>query len=74
MSDSQIPVNKALLNRVDKAIRGTRTSRSAFVAQALRDALRRRELERKHLEGYRKHPVQPGEFDVWEKEQVWGEP
>ena len=30
-------------------------------------------LERKHAEGYAKYPVKPGEFDVWESEQVWGE-
>ncbi|MEZ4832626.1 MAG: hypothetical protein R2873_11625 [Caldilineaceae bacterium] len=27
------------------------------------------ELEQKHLEGYQRHPVQPGEFDVWIDEQ-----
>jgi hypothetical protein len=28
--------------------------------------------EMKHAKGYARHPVQPGEFDGWENEQVWG--
>jgi hypothetical protein len=31
------------------------------------------EMERKQAEGYAKYPVQPGEFDIWEAEQVWGD-
>lgn len=30
-------------------------------------------LERKHAEGYAKHPAEPGEFEVWEDELVWGD-
>jgi hypothetical protein len=30
-----------------------------------------KELEKQHREGYTKHPVQAGEFDLWENEQVW---
>jgi hypothetical protein len=40
----------------------------------LQDALERlqqRVLEDRHREGYRRHPVKRGEFDVWVKEQVW---
>jgi hypothetical protein len=28
-------------------------------------------LEHKHRKGYTEKPVKPGEFDVWENEQVW---
>ena len=38
-------------------------------------AMARREIdmERRHAEGYARHPVKPGEFDLWEAEQQWGE-
>jgi hypothetical protein len=29
-------------------------------------------LEAQHAEGYEKHPVEAGEFDLWENEQDWG--
>ena len=32
-----------------------------------------KELEKKHREGYLLKPVEPGEFSVWEDEQVWPE-
>ena len=31
--------------------------------------MRTKKLEKKHREGYLKHPVKNGEFDVWEDEQ-----
>ncbi len=31
-------------------------------------------LDKKHAQGYAKHPVAPGEFDVPASELVWGEP
>ena len=31
------------------------------------------EAEARHREGYARLPVQPGEFDVWEAEQSWGD-
>ncbi|NJN99224.1 MAG: FKBP-type peptidyl-prolyl cis-trans isomerase [Anaerolineales bacterium] len=31
------------------------------------------EMERQHAEGYARYPVEPGEFDIWETEQAWGE-
>ncbi len=30
-------------------------------------------LEKIHREGYKKHPVTEGEFDIWETEQIWGD-
>ena len=29
------------------------------------------ELERRHRAGYKRRPVEPGEFSDWEDEQVW---
>jgi hypothetical protein len=34
---------------------------------------RERESERRHRAGYERQPIQPGEFDDWEAEQVWGD-
>jgi Arc/MetJ-type ribon-helix-helix transcriptional regulator len=51
-----------------------KTTRSAFIRSALQLALQQHamaKLERQHAEGYAKHPVTSGEFDVWESEQVW---
>lgn len=31
------------------------------------------QLEKKHAQGYAKEPVKPGEFDLWEDEQTWGD-
>lgn len=30
-----------------------------------------RRLEQQHAAGYAQFPIQPGEFDEWETEQVW---
>jgi hypothetical protein len=53
-----------------------RTLPTAFTRHALRSALeqlRVQELERKHKEGYQKKPAKKGEFDAWEREQVWAD-
>jgi metal-responsive CopG/Arc/MetJ family transcriptional regulator len=73
----QMTLDEDLVAEVDRVAKKLRTSRSAFARQALRDAVRRAELqglERKHREGYLRHPVLRGEFSVWEREQVWIEP
>lgn len=67
-------LDKHLVQEVDRAVEKLGTTRSGFAREALRDALskvERKELERRHREGYEKQPVQPGEFDFWEDEQVW---
>jgi hypothetical protein len=46
------------------------------IRSALRRAVRRHvksKLERRHARGYARHPVTPGEFDVWEDVQEWGD-
>jgi hypothetical protein len=51
-------------------------TRSAFTRQALRDALSRcrvQQLERKHRQGYERHPVAEDEFSAWETEHAWGD-
>jgi len=76
MRTIQMTLDHELAERVDRVTRELKTSRSAFTRQALSDALDRlhiRRAEEKHREGYQTHPVQPGEFSVWEDEQEWGD-
>jgi metal-responsive CopG/Arc/MetJ family transcriptional regulator len=72
----QVTLHEDLLATVDKMVKELKTARSSFTREALRAAIRKRqiqELERKHREGYRRKPVRTGEFSDWENEQVWGE-
>jgi len=68
-------IDDRLLKRVDEMSRTRRTTRSAFIRHALEAEIRRqgvRDEEVRHTEGYTRHPVCPGEFDVWLDEQDWG--
>lgn len=74
MKTVQMTLEPELVARVDKAARRLGLSRSAFTRHALSDALERlhqRVLEQRHREGYRRKPVRSGEFDVWQREQIW---
>jgi len=65
-----------LVKEVDRIVKRLRTSRSAFTRNALREAIARysiEQLERKHRQGYERHPVVIDEFSVWESEQAWGD-
>lgn len=71
----QITIGDRLLKMVDKMSRTRRTTRSALIRSALEAEIRRqhiRDEEVRHTEGYTRHPVTPGEFDVWLNEQDWG--
>jgi hypothetical protein len=60
------------LSRIDQQCGNN--NRSAFfrrAAELLLNELKIKRLERKDIEGYKRHPVQRGEFDVWQSEQVW---
>lgn len=72
----QMTLEEDLVAAVDRLVHRLKTTRSAFARDALREALakhRTKELERKHRLGYQRHPVEGGEFDVWQAEQQWGE-
>ncbi len=72
----RLTVDINLLARLDKATKRLGVERTKFVEEALELALRRSaiaEMERRYRAGYRQHPVKPGEFDVWENEQAWGD-
>jgi metal-responsive CopG/Arc/MetJ family transcriptional regulator len=65
-----------LVDAVDRIAKRLHTSRSSFARKALREALHRysiEQLEDKHRQGYKRHPIPIDEFSVWEAEQAWGE-
>lgn len=71
----QMTIDEQLLKLIDKMSKARKTTRSAFIRDALEAEIRRqriRENEVRHAEGYARVPVQPGEFDVWLNEQDWG--
>jgi Arc/MetJ-type ribon-helix-helix transcriptional regulator len=76
MKTIQMTIDEPLLDEVDHVIQDLKTTRSAFIRSALQLALRKHaisKLEQQHTEGYARHPVAPGEFDIWEPERAWGE-
>ena len=75
MKTIQMTIDERLLKLVDKMSRARKTTRSAFIRDALEAKIRReriREEEVRHVEGYAQNPVAPGEFEVWLSEQDWG--
>jgi len=77
MKTIQMTIDDELLAEVDQITATLQTTRSAFIRSALQLALRHHailEKEQQHAQGYARHPVTPGEFDVWDAEQSWGEP
>ena len=75
MRTIQMTLDEDLVKAVDRVSKQLNTSRSAFTRKALRDALARHsheQMERKHRQGYARHPVAASEFSVWETEQSWG--
>ena len=76
MKTVQMTLDEDLVTRLDKMVKKLGTTRSAFTREALQRALERvqeQAMERRHREGYRKHPVTKDEFSNWENEQDWGE-
>lgn len=68
-------IDERLLKLVDKLTRARKTTRSAFIREALEAEIRRqrnRDAEVRHAEGYARQPVASGEFDIWLNEQDWG--
>lgn len=72
----QMTIDETLLEEVDSTSVQLGMNRSTFIHEALRQAMERfrvAELERQHAAGYARRPVEPGEFDVWQAEQAWGD-
>jgi metal-responsive CopG/Arc/MetJ family transcriptional regulator len=71
----QMTIDSQLLKTVDRITRARKTSRSAFIRDALQAAIRREkisEAESRHSAGYVRQPVAAGEFDLWIDDQDWG--
>ncbi len=76
MKTVQMTIDEKLLSEVDEVIQSLRTTRSAFIRDALQRALHRYHidmLERQQAEGYARYPSAAGDVDDWVAEQVWGE-
>lgn len=76
MKTIRMTLENELVERVDAHVNRLGTTRSAFAREALKEALRRldrKELEEHHMEGYRRDPVTPGEFEVREADHAWGD-
>ncbi len=74
METIELKIDESLLAEIDRVTQKLSISRDDFARIALELALRNQKtitLERRHAEGYTRHPVRPDEFGVWESEQVW---
>ncbi len=77
MRTIQMTIDEPLLKAVDRTIRQRKTTRSAFIREAIVSSLSQAQklsLEQRHAEGYARTPVKSGEFDGWGDEQDWGTP
>jgi metal-responsive CopG/Arc/MetJ family transcriptional regulator len=75
MKTIQMTIDERLLKLVDKMSQAGKTTRSAFIRDALEAKIERERIrgqELRHASGYAQKPVAPGEFDVWLSEQDWG--
>ena len=76
MKTVQMTLDENLVRSVDRVVKKTHTTRSAFTRDALRDALAKfnvARLEQRHRKGYEILPVNKAEFSMWEDEQEWGD-
>lgn len=74
MQTIELTLDEALLAQLDRVTCELSLTRAAFIQQTLEEALRHQAVfakERQHALGYERQPVEPGEFDNWETEQVW---
>ncbi len=74
METIQIILDKRLLEATDRAARRTKRNRSALVRDALREHLRRLDVQAKEerdRQGYLSQPHVSDESFVWEAEAAW---
>jgi metal-responsive CopG/Arc/MetJ family transcriptional regulator len=74
MRTIQVTLDDNLVDAVDKVVKKLRMTRSAFMRQALRNAIAQtniQQMENKHKRGYEKKPVSESEFSIWISEQEW---
>jgi len=76
MKTVQMTLDEDLIERVDRAARKLKTTRSAFTRAALTAALNHivtTQREAQHRRGYETKPEGKDEFSDWAGEQVWPE-
>jgi len=76
MKTIQMTIDESLLAQVDETVQQLNTTRSAFIREALEQALaelRRHQMEEEDAAGYRRMPAQVAEVAEWEAEQIWGD-
>ena len=69
-----VEIEENLLAEVDAVVKKLSKSRTEFVQEALREALRRQldaEKVKRFVESYDRVPQQPKEYEIWQNEQVW---
>jgi hypothetical protein len=73
----ELQISETLFQRIEQAARLAGISTTELIQHLLRRSLGEwttAELEQQEIEAYMCLPVMPGEFDMWESEQAWGEP
>ena len=74
MDTIQVVIDSKLLAAADRVARRSKQNRSALIRDALREHLRRLEiqaLEERDREGYAKQPAMQDEAAAWEAEAAW---
>ena len=76
MKTIQMTIDEYLLQQVDQTVSALKTTRSAFIRDALEQALRSyqiRRLEERDEVGYTTVPAAQNETEEWTTEQDWGD-
>jgi hypothetical protein len=74
VTSQTIAIVEDLLDKLQKLLPEKQQEVLAFVEFLLFQQTRSiQQQEQQHALGYDRKPVLPGEFDVWEDEQIWGE-
>jgi len=79
MKTIQMTIGEALLSGLDETVEKNGMSRSAFIREAIQEAMHRAriaEMERQDAEGYAKQPEtaeEIAEFEAWQSIQAWGD-
>ncbi len=76
MKTIQMTIDEYLLQQVDQTVSVLQTTRSAFIREALEQALRSyqiRCLEERDEAGYTAVPAPQNETEEWTPEQDWGD-
>ena len=76
MATIQVVLDAELLKAADKIVRRTKQNRSALIRHALREYLKKLDIQEKvqrERNGYLALPQSQNEVAMWESEQVWPE-